>query len=608
MFRRSYGWIAAIILSIIITGCSSNNSEETSVIYQGEAFEGNSDVAWGFKADSGLFLSQPLVTDETTYVGSDEKQYAIDSKTGELKWERPIEGTPSRPKLTNDALLYHDSVGLHAVTANTGEEKWNRKYSQPLPSGMYPKVTVAAPDTAFFFNQSSLSAINISNGEDIWEYSGDVTYATSFVLDDDKVIFPSAGAVKILDVKSGKEEASITTEMLMSSVQVSKDSIYSVGVGSITAYDKDSYEQQWQYDNEAFAMTNQPALTVLDNKVIATEVQSGTIIALDSESGKELWNIQMGDMKYRPTQHWVITEPAALENTLYIGAWGGEHPDSKGAPAYSNLIAIDAMTGTEKWRYQVNNFIMYAPAFADGKLIVINMEGSITAYNEGTTDIQATSSGAKPTAEGKATSTPTVTKAEESSTEDEEYELKDFEGHWMSDKHDFHIAFTDSSYGVITFYGQGDEVPEPFEFKKTEYDRVMLLVGSEQRPVSIRLEDINSLGFADEQGYDYMVRHDETQKTGDSAMDLISRFEGKWCDSSQSYCFELKLTAVGEGVLDYYQEPEPYQESFRITYMDVYDISIDIEGSGQVFLSLSNDKNVLTYESDTVSQEMTRQS
>ncbi|RJE82786.1 hypothetical protein D3P07_26090 [Paenibacillus sp. 1011MAR3C5] len=62
-------------------------------------------------------------------------------------------------------------------------------------------------------------------------------------------------------------------------------------------------------------------------------------------------------------------------------------------------------------------------------------------------------------------------------------------------------------------------------------------------------------------------------------MDLISGFEGKWCDSSQTYCFELKITDVGEGMLDY-QEQEPYQESFRITYMDVYDITISIEGSG----------------------------
>ncbi|RJE82787.1 hypothetical protein D3P07_26095 [Paenibacillus sp. 1011MAR3C5] len=62
---------------------------------------------------------------------------------------------------------------------------------------------------------------------------------------------------------------------------------------------------------------------------------------------------------------------------------------------------------------------------------------------------------------GIATSTPSVTEGEESSAE-EEYELKDFEGRWTSDKHDFHIFFTDSSYGVITFYEKGDEVLELF--------------------------------------------------------------------------------------------------------------------------------------------------
>lgn len=609
MFRTRYGWIAAIILSIIITGCSNNsNSGESTVVYQGKAIEGIAGVAWRFQADTGPFLSQPLVTDETTYVGSDVKLHAIDSKTGELQWERSVEGVPSKPQLMNNTLLYHDSLGLHAVTAANGDEKWNRLYDQPLPSGMYPEVTVADPKTVFFFNQSSLSAINISSGEDVWEYDGEVSYSTSPVLDEDKIIFPSAGTVKVIDAGTGKEKASIATDMLISSVQANKHSIYSVGVGSVTAYNKDGSEQQWQYDNEAFGMTNQPTLTVLDGKVIATEVQSGIIIALDSETGKELWNIQMGDMKYRPSQPWVITEPAVLENTLYIGAWGGEHPESKGAPAYSDLITIDATTGTEEWRYQVDDYIMYAPTFAGGKLIVINMEGSITAYNEGTTDLQVTSSGAKSSAERIATSTPPVTEGEESSAE-EAYELKDFEGHWTSDKHDFHIAFTDSTYGVITFYEQGNEVREPFEFKKTEYDRVMMLVGDDQRPVSIRLDDINSLGYVDEQGRDYLVRQSETPEPspGDSAMDLILGFEGKWCDSSQTYCFELKLTDLGEGTLDYYQEREPYQESFRITYMDMYDITIDIEDSEQVFLSLNDDMDELTYESELLLMDLSRQ-
>ncbi|MFC3745727.1 hypothetical protein [Paenibacillus sp. GCM10012306] len=76
-----------------------------------------------------------------------------------------------------------------------------------------------------------------------------------------------------------------------------------------------------------------------------------------------------------------------------------------------------------------------------------------------------------------------------------EYELTDSEGNWKSEKQAFKIAFTNNNYGVITFYEQGVAIPVQFEYKKTEFGRVMMLVGAEQKPISIRLDDINSLGY-----------------------------------------------------------------------------------------------------------------
>ena len=98
---------------------------------------------------------------------------------------------------------------------------------------------------------------------------------------------------------------------------------------------------------------------------------------------------KMGDEKYRPTIPWVITQPSVLEDTLFIGAWDGQDNEVKYMPDYSNLIALDGNTGKELWHFKVDDYIMYPPSFAKGKAIVTNMQETITAFNEGKAPEQA---------------------------------------------------------------------------------------------------------------------------------------------------------------------------------------------------------------------------
>lgn len=78
---------------------------------------------------------------------------------------------------------------------------------------------------------------------------------------------------------------------------------------------------------------------------------------------------------------------------------------------------------------------------------------------------------------------------------------------------------------------------------------------------------------------------------------MIEGFNGKLYDSAQQLCFEVVLDDNDSGgYLNYYQEKEPYQEAFKIPYMDEYEIAIELEaGSSQVRLDLSDDKQTMIY-------------
>ncbi|WP_179215694.1 PQQ-binding-like beta-propeller repeat protein [Paenibacillus sp. MY03] len=613
--RRIFS-LVLVALTVSILGCSNNASQEgSSVVYQGKAIEGISDVAWKFKTEPKTNLSQLLVTPEYTYFGTDKALYAIDTKTGKEKWSHPINGLPSVPALVGNTLIYNDIGGIRAVEADSGVGIWKYDYNENVAAEIMEKSTLASSSRAFIVKnmsdgRTSINAIDIKSGKVSWEYGETIPY-NGIVLVADKLYFSVQGVIHIVGENDGKLIDTIPHDAMISNLKVIDDQLFAADLGgSITAYDLSSKERIWQYNNEDLAFPTSPILTVLQNRVVISDVKSGQMIGLDSKTGNESWNTRIGDEKYLLAIPWVITQPSVLSDTLYVGTWDGEHDMAKGFPAYSNLIAIDSNTGTELWRQRVDDYIMHSPAFINGQTIITNMYESITAYNEGKAPKQPTTSSESSVEPSSKPDHQSMSEIETDAILEEEIQLIDFEGDWStadSNEMEITLEFTDSENGIITYHTSGSDVPTPFQYVHFDYNTLMAKIGPEEEPTVLVLYEKGKLGYRDNQNDYTLEKADVTNDVDDWAQLIRDGFEGKWCDSSQTYCFELKLTDVVEGTLDYYQEREPSQESFRITYMDMYDITIDIENSGQVFLSLSKDKETMTYETDSFTEMMTRQ-
>lgn len=598
-----------LVIGLLLTGCGTSEqaAPNPQKVTSKGAIEGLSNVAWTFNTEPKATLSQPLVTEDGTYFGNDKMLYAVDTKEGNQKWTHAINGLPTMPALTGSTLVYNDNSGIHALSADNGEEVWNYDYNQSVPAGVKPKTTIVSSNHALIVEQSedgrsSLKAVDIKTGKINWEYGNEVPLS-GFVFSTDKLYVPMQGVVHIIDEKDGKEIDSLTIDAMISNIELNDDVLYAVDLGGhITSMDLKSKQQKWQYEIVGFEAPNAPALTVLKDKVVCTEVNSGSMIGIDAQTGKELWKTQLGDQTYRPILPGVITQPSVLGDTLYIGAWDGQDPEVKYMPDYSNLIAFNGNTGKELWRFKVDDYIMYPPAFADGKAIITNMEETITAFSEGKlpdqTDVEQTpaeeidANNIKPSE---------VLGNSQEETDEKEFTPKDFEGDWKSKKQTFKLALTDSTSGTLTFH---DDSIVPFEYVMPDTDSLMLKIGSEQKAAVIILYDSDTMGYRDNTLQDTLTRQ---QGPVDSANALISGFEGSWCDSLQTLCFRLELTDVNKGTLYYYQGRDPFKEQFEITYMDENSIDIRIEGTKQATMSLNSDKSILTYESDTGNETMTRQ-
>lgn len=76
------------------------------------------------------------------------------------------------------------------------------------------------------------------------------------------------------------------------------------------------------------------------------------------------------------------------------------------------------------------------------------------------------------------------------------------------------------------------------------------------------LSDFGVLVYRDNKHKYPLERSNVAAETWQEGELRISGFEGKWCDSLQTLCFDLHLAGDFGGTL------EPFKESFVITYAD----------------------------------------
>ena len=85
-----------------------------------------SGLLWGLKL-SRMASSSPIVTDDTLYIGSDNKLVAVDLQSHQKRWEFESEGVISSSPALVGTTIYVGSEDsrLYAVDAATGEELWD---------------------------------------------------------------------------------------------------------------------------------------------------------------------------------------------------------------------------------------------------------------------------------------------------------------------------------------------------------------------------------------------------------------------------------------------------------------------------------------------------
>lgn len=339
---------------IFIHSALSQNKNTTPLnafsdrIFEGKGYQPISNLKWKYKTNGKIF-SSPIAKNGIVYIGSEDGfLYAIEEKSGNLKWKfKTHDAIHSSPGIFENILYFGSFDGnYYAVNTQNGKLLWKFKTGGEHWLGEIGRWGMK-PETQYM--------------EDLWDFylSSPVVYENGKT---SQVLFGSSdGNIYSLNAKTGTLKWKFkTNEPVHGTPVIDKHKIY-IGGWDATLYalDIESGKEIWHFatGTQMGFKGIQSSVAVYDGKVYFG-AREPFFFALDAETGKQIW-------KYDAENSWILSSAVIKDNTIYVGT----------SDTYA-LLALDAKTGKEKYRFKANGYVYSSPAIAENTIYFGDFTGN----------------------------------------------------------------------------------------------------------------------------------------------------------------------------------------------------------------------------------------
>lgn len=314
-----------------------------------QAFVPIKNIQWAFKTNGKIF-SSPAISKGIVFIGSEDKSlYAINIKTGKQKWKFVTAGAVHSSPAVYGSNVYMGSYDgyYYAIDAATGKQKWKFKTGGEKHVG----------DTSYWGMKPAGEYMN-----DLWDcfLSSPIIYKSK---DGPTVCFGSSdGNVYAVNARTGKLKWTFATKGIVhASPALYNGTIY---IGSwdtfLYAINAATGKQKWKFKTGAqMAMTGIQATATIQNGIVYFGARDAHLYALNAATGSVVW-------QYDTQNSWVISSVTISNNVLYVGT----------SDTFL-LLALDAATGHEKFRFKTNGYVFGKPAIAGSTAYIGDFTGNI---------------------------------------------------------------------------------------------------------------------------------------------------------------------------------------------------------------------------------------
>ncbi|HEX5168476.1 MAG TPA: PQQ-binding-like beta-propeller repeat protein [Cyclobacteriaceae bacterium] len=310
-------------------------------------------VKWKLDAGGKIF-SSPAVLDGTVYAGSEDHYlYAADLKTGKLRWKFKTGGAVhSSPSVFNHTVYIGSFDGYYyAVDAGTGKEKWRVKTGGEKWMGGIGYFGMKPVDQYL---------------EDPWDF-----FLSSVVPDPDDqgrtIYFGSSdGNLYAVNAEDGTIRWKFRTDgPIHTTPAVMHQTVY-VGSWDANFYAIDSKTGQLKWKvrtGDKPGMTGIQSSAVVDGDNVYFGARDAHVYCLSAATGEVVWT-------YDAEGSWILSSPTIKDHVLYVGT----------SDSYL-LLAIDAQTGREKFRFKTHGYVYSSPSLAGNTAYFGDFTGALFALD-----------------------------------------------------------------------------------------------------------------------------------------------------------------------------------------------------------------------------------
>ena len=232
--------------------------------FTGKHLHGAVPVAESMPDPYDCYLSSPVVWQNTVYFGSgDGNVYALDTKTGTLKWKFQAGDVVHASPAIADGKLFIGSWDsyFYALDASSGKELWRFKTGEDPDIhnqvGIQSSAAVADGVVYFGCRDSNLYAVDAMTGQKKWVFNNKGSWVIGApAVRNGKVYFSTSdsGMLYELDAKSGTGPSLLSSNKwpMFSSPAIAGNMLY-IGSdeGKLFAVDLSSQKQVWAFQTEA---------------------------------------------------------------------------------------------------------------------------------------------------------------------------------------------------------------------------------------------------------------------------------------------------------------------------------------------------------------------
>jgi eukaryotic-like serine/threonine-protein kinase len=249
---------------------------------------------WSYRdyEGKGRFIGAPVVAGDVVILPSTDKHiYALDKKSGTLRWKFATRGALWAPAASDSTLAYQPGLDhyLYAIDLASGKQAWEIDLGGPIVGG----VTLDAQGYLYVGTLNhTLYAVDTETGKALWNATVEGNIWAAPLLHEGKLYFGTdKNKVYIFDAAAGKATQTLETSSSVIGSPVLTDGTITIGTegGEIFTLTLDGENRPWTRTLKGKLYSNP---VVINNQVVFAVFQGDHILAGYDFQGTldEKWN------------------------------------------------------------------------------------------------------------------------------------------------------------------------------------------------------------------------------------------------------------------------------------------------------------------------------